>query len=221
MEGRARPVVAGHLINALVVGHVKNIRRTDVLFDGNSTQLYLCRSVEAACQRNDLVAQLLVAFTSDTTEQRVLAAAGRVTDAAANHGVVPPVVDAVEGVVVSLQTLPDTLVPLVGRQEVPLDVPALFHRPQRSGRNGVLGLILIERGRNVVADQWLGSNGRTGLGDDVAGHGRAGRGWHGLPPLVDLFALLAVALARHLCPPVSRSVVAFVVDDTGLPLDSL
>ena len=142
---------------------------------------------------------------------------GEVADAAADHGVVPPVVDAVEGVVVGLQALADAVVPLVGRQEVPLGVPALLHGPQRARRDGVLGLVLFERGRHVVADQGTRGHGQAGLGDDVARLGPAGRGRHGLSPLVDLLTLLSVTLARHRCPPVVRRVASLgsVLDPTG------
>jgi hypothetical protein len=50
-----------------------------------------------------------------------------------------------------------------------------LHGPQRARRDGVLGLVLFERGRHVLADEGFRGNGQAGLGDDVARLGRGRR----------------------------------------------
>src|ERR1700728_4054689 len=96
VERRARPVVRGDVVNAFVGGDIKDVGRKDVLFDGHPAQTHLGCSVEAMTHQYDLVPQFFVALTSNPAEQRVLAAARRVADPAPDHGVVRPVVDAVE-----------------------------------------------------------------------------------------------------------------------------
>jgi len=68
-------------------------------------------------------------------------------------------------------------------------------------RDGVLWLVLVEGGRDVVADKRFRCNCQAGLGDYVAGLGLSGRCRHALSPLVILLTLLSVTLPRHRRPP--------------------
>ncbi len=71
VERRARSVVLGHVIDALVVGDVKDVRRADVLFDGDPAQSHFARRVETVDQAHDLVTQLDVGAPREMRPSKV------------------------------------------------------------------------------------------------------------------------------------------------------
>src|SRR5580698_10393062 len=90
--------------------------------------------------------------------------------------------------------------PLMGRQEMPLDMPVVLHRPEWARRDGVFRLVLFERARYVLAHQGFRGYCEAGLGDDVARLRVARGGRDSLSPLVLLLVLPFVTLACHRCP---------------------